>query len=698
MADLLHGLNDRKLWFPCKYFTLNAASLSVIAVAMKLPMDINDSMPYNVDQAAKLGSMAYMCTMMANILPSLASMNNKELLTNIIALDVLVITLVVNVCIQIDTGLVANDGGLAIFNGGAYLRFVKSHNWLIAIIYVVMLLFLLIIYTCSALTILKSKQILESKYQRGHETALKDLESQEEGRSTVEKLKQHVNHCWIMAGTSSPQFITVCSATTCAAGVICVSSTVIHIIIIMHFTRPYMMYYGSDYNWSTLLILLTQFIGVLLGTIAPLSRCFACLSFKVSIKWIWNDIKVYKVESYCTEKLCDWKQRSIPFKFSNRRCKIVMQNLKVLILSLCIGFQKTIVVACKMTMMIPVFVVMCVLYSKHFWNWLKAKFSSSVTALVEKPDQLEQYKDLSQYALQLQDDRELTKRTLKDISKSVNYLIQKAEKQQPTNLMKLLEGSRGFEGVGLYDINQVPPSLAGEYLECWSLTVVTLTTIAISLPSIQKEIVDKLLSGVSEGLTYVTLVEESLNSTDDYANIQKASKMLWLEVEVYYKWLGNNLQSVATQVNSVEQILQRFTDAAKYLITKVENTDINVPLDNSICRFISANSMYRITQAILLSYYANIEETSHEELFMRLSSMISDILAACLTNLPQVIALKCHTNAIENREVSVHAAAQLLGETMKIIDSLEDRELPNLNPAELPFLDKWRDYFKCSIP
>ncbi|KAF5795106.1 hypothetical protein HanXRQr2_Chr08g0335821 [Helianthus annuus] len=73
---------------------------------MKLHADLNNSMPGVVDQAAKLGSMAFMCTMMANLLPFLAAMESKELLTNIIALGVLVITLVVNVSIQLETGVV----------------------------------------------------------------------------------------------------------------------------------------------------------------------------------------------------------------------------------------------------------------------------------------------------------------------------------------------------------------------------------------------------------------------------------------------------------------------------------------------------------------------------------------------------------------------------------------------------------------
>ncbi|MFS7960878.1 hypothetical protein Hanom_Chr08g00708211 [Helianthus anomalus] len=43
--------------------------------------------------------------------------------------------------------------------------------------------------------------------------------------------------------------------------------------------------------------------------------------------------------------------------------------------------------------------------------------------------------------LQLQDDMELAERTLTSISKHVNHLIQKAEKQQPNSLIILLEES-----------------------------------------------------------------------------------------------------------------------------------------------------------------------------------------------------------------------------------------------------------------
>ncbi|KAJ0764654.1 hypothetical protein HanPI659440_Chr08g0294571 [Helianthus annuus] len=673
LADLLHGFKHKKLWFPCKYFTLNAASLTVIAVAIKLPVDLNNPMLEDVDQAAKLGSLAFMCTMMANLLPSVATMDSKELFTNIIALGILVITLVVNVCIQIP---ICEESSKDL----DHYSNLTDKNWLLATLYVVMLLALLMIHTCSAFMILKSKQILESKYKEGHQTTLKDLELQQ---PTVEKLQQHLSNHWIMAETGSPQFMIVCSAATAASGVICVLSTVIHVIVML-FTRPYMKYYGSDYKWSVIVIIITQFIGVILGTIAPLSRCFASLSFKVSIKWIWNHIKVFK--------------SSIPLKFSSRRCKIVIQDLKVLILSFCIGIQKSVVVACKMIALIPIFFVICLLCCFYCWKWLKIMFGGSYNETAENPAQLQHGKDLSDYVLQLQDDIELAKRTLTSISISVNHVIQKAKRQKPNNLLKLIEESSGFEGVGKYDVHQVPPSPEEKYVDCWSLPVVTLTAIAISLPNIQNNMVNRLLRSVSEGLTYVKHVEETLNASEEYVSSQKAARALWLEVDVYHKWLGNELHNPAHQVNTTKEIVQWLNHTAKNMVAEVESKNMKGSDDSSLHKLVSSNSMYRITQTILISYHANIDQVSQNELFVHLSSVISHILAACLTNLPRVIAMKCHTSVIEKREESVHTAAKLLGKTMQIINSLQDRQLPSLNPDELPFIDKWRDCFLHASP
>ncbi|KAL8235459.1 hypothetical protein R6Q59_021559 [Mikania micrantha] len=197
VADLLHGFRNNKLWFPCKYFSLNAASITVITVAIKLPVDLSSEMPSYMDQAAKLGSLAFMCSMMANFMPSLAAMDNKTLLANIIGLSILVITIIVNVFIDIYTGLIKHIK----FN----LLSVYSPSFdcvTVACIYVAMILLLLIVMISSSLTIPASKEILEAKYQTTNKNSLPDQNLRHTQMSKVEKLKQHVRRYWVMAETA----------------------------------------------------------------------------------------------------------------------------------------------------------------------------------------------------------------------------------------------------------------------------------------------------------------------------------------------------------------------------------------------------------------------------------------------------------------------------------------------------------------
>lgn len=136
------------------------------------------------------------------------------------------------------------------------------------------------------------------------------------------------------------------------------------------------------------------------------------------------------------------------------------------------------------------------------------------------------------------------------------------------------------------------------------------------------------------------------------------------------------------------QIVEWFKEKAKNMVPVVDSM--------GIC----ANSMYRITKTIMLTYQANNDQVSQEDLFAKLSSMISGIVAACLTNLPEVITLKCHTSEIEKREESVNAAATLFGKTSEIINTLTDRVPASLinNPGELPFIDNWCDHLRDPAP
>ncbi|CAH1424106.1 unnamed protein product [Lactuca virosa] len=113
-------------------------------------------------------------------------------------------------------------------------------------------------------------------------------------------------------------------------------------------------------------------------------------------------------------------------------------------------------------------------------------------------------------------------------------------------------------------------------------------------------------------------------------------------------------QEKARKGKTLKEILEWLGDeAAKFVIQFKARK--NVSLDHSRCKFIAA-----------------------------------DLLCACFTNLPYVITMKCHDDAIEKREDSIRTATQLLGRSKKILKMLKKRQLPNLDMESMGYIDKWR--------
>ncbi|KAJ0560292.1 hypothetical protein HanHA300_Chr06g0209811 [Helianthus annuus] len=248
--NLLYGFRNKKFWFPYKYFSLNAASVTVIPVAVKPTVDLSSSMPGNVDQVAKIGILAFMCTIMSNLMPSLASMDNKSLLANVTGLSILVITLIANISIQIRTHL--------------HSRVTLLTNT-----------FDLFCYHNSCL-----KNILELTYEASS-TTLNDQNPQEDLISKVEKLRRLVKRYWIMAETGSPQFVMASNALSSASGIICAISMLMYMYMALRLLLwGYSLAHGSVYRWSMISIVITQSIGIVVGSIAPIFRCFTVSSFK----------------------------------------------------------------------------------------------------------------------------------------------------------------------------------------------------------------------------------------------------------------------------------------------------------------------------------------------------------------------------------------------------------------------------------
>ncbi|KAI8547811.1 hypothetical protein RHMOL_Rhmol07G0224700 [Rhododendron molle] len=218
-----------------------------------------------------------------------------------------------------------------------------------------------------------------------------------------------------------------------------------------------------------------------------------------------------------------------------------------------------------------------------------------------------------------------------------------------------------YKGVADIDSSQV--------LNSWTMPVVTLTSIVVALPNVESQAVDRLISSVCEGLVYAGLGEESFSSkAENMLNLKCAADVVWAEVELYRKWLGEDLRKLSLEGKTIEETIQTLVDIAHDQRSATERPNV-----------LAVNSMYKISQTILKDYEGNTDADKDGNLFEQLSVMIADIFGACLSNLSSVVIRKCYCSAIEEREKSVRRAARLLGEIEEILEILGNKQLTCLS-------------------
>ncbi|CAK9173204.1 unnamed protein product [Ilex paraguariensis] len=688
-ADVIHGFRHKKLWFPCKFFTVNAASLTILAVAMKLPVDLTSAMEGYLDQLAKLISNVFMTTVMGNFLTSFASMDDNTIFMNITALGILGITIIVNIFIQLLTSLLHFQTTLEIF--------------------VIIFMFILFVTSCfSALTIPATKRSLELKYDELHKKIFNE-ELGEIGKLSVQNLKVVVKKYWVMAETSGPQFVMARSVICIASGAIFVLTTALTVRVSSITIKPGFEYYyhywkhSSSYGWSIPLIVVIQIIGIIVGTVAPTFRWIIAISFKCSQKDGNSYLNEFKVEKYWIQRLVEWKERPLPLRIRGRKLRKLVQGTKNLILNCCIGIQIAIVVVSKAILLIPVIVISsffsCCYYCKMLRKTLMSESGVSISPKISEPE-TDTKLDLSNYVIQFEGEGKLPNAILYNMCHGVNQVIQMGRRKQPKYLMELLWKCNNFQGVAEFDRVNIQGTHCEELPNCWTLPVVTITSIAIALPNINNQMVGQLLRSVREGLLLASLVEENLCSRVDLLNIKNTVDIVWVGVELYCKWMDQDLRKIAFNAKNSGKTLQSLADITEKIVMEFKRNMNGSLMENPLnwpVKVIAANSMNRISRTILMSYEESKNQTD-EELFEQLSVMIADILGACLSNLPRLITAKCYSSAIEKREKSVRDAARLLGETKEIIKIIRQHELPSLSPDQLAYIDEWRALLQHKNP
>ncbi|XP_057808826.1 uncharacterized protein LOC131023296 [Salvia miltiorrhiza] len=265
------------------------------------------------------------------------------------------------------------------------------------------------------------------------------------------------------------------------------------------------------------------------------------------------------------------------------------------------------------------------------------------------------------HSLRLEGDADLPDYMLQSIPKQVDKVLEASRRQKPCSLINFLRDS-SFKGVAEFDSLGVASIHGKEPKNCWSLAVVTLTRIAAALPHVEKSKVDQLVEDVRDGLFFVKFVVESFYANDEWKNIRKAADF-WLRVELFRKWQEIDLVEISCSSPNSQHALQKLARESEKIASALKTDVPDCPMfnpENWKPEIIAANSMYRIS-SMILDGCDEENAVADEELFVRLSRMIGDILAACLSNLGWVIDKKCCLKAIKERERSVREAALLLG-------------------------------------
>ncbi|XP_019195870.1 PREDICTED: uncharacterized protein LOC109189715 [Ipomoea nil] len=672
-TDVFHGLRHRKFWFPCKFFSLNATTLAIIAVATKLSVDLNSSMPRHQDQLAKLTSGVLICTLMSNSMPSLAAMEYKELMMNIVALGIFVVTVIVNIGIQLGTGVI--------------YTFWKEHA---AVILIMLILFLLLI--SSALTVPTTRSYFDLKYSKKYKLAQKEC-CLGHGEFRPEKLKDELMKYWMMAHTCSPQFVASRLVTCTASGAFCLLSTVICAEAML---RSYMLpgtfefcTGESDYKWSTTLILVAQTVAIVVGTIAPGFRWFKSINFRCPKKVTKACHYKVKVEDYWIRSLVLWKESPLDLRKRGRFVRKFAHNAKENLLDFCIWMQIGTVCLSKLVRMVSLFWVSWLLIG------LRRLIKRDTNSIESHDSEPESKPDLSRYVLHLEGEETLQDFMMESNFDVSDHWIKTEKKRQPKNLIKFLQNwcpTKGFMGVNHFDYDHIPSLDSEEPPNCWALPVVTLASIAIALSGNDPGLSKELKSCVNEAVLYMRFLEDKLDANGDLTNLRKAAQMVWIGVDLHYKWLDLDLQKMGK--DSPQSVLKALSEEAKQRYLEYKQKDVTICFAESPSKWpakiLAANSMYRTCQALLLTNENEQPQNNNTMMFHRLSDMITGIVGACLTNIPRVIFMLCHQGSIKERETRVRFAILLLGKSGKILEILNHRLLPSSCSERLVHIDDWR--------
>ncbi|KAK9138036.1 hypothetical protein Sjap_008630 [Stephania japonica] len=256
ICDIFHAYRRRKPWIPCRFFKINSFTLTLLAISTKLPVDLTNVMPSVWDQLSKLCGTQLICICLVFMTPSTGTMNNSELLANLATLAMTIVTIIVNICIQMATGVI--------------FSFKVEH--------IITMIFMLILLLMLCLRLVSNDETARMMTE-SHKRLLQLSKSD----NMVDDLK----NCYLFDSISSSELISFNSTYYPTMGMVCVACLVVAVeagFRSLFLEQTFNCGDGvSDYKWSIEVVLVTQMLTLVIGTGAVVSRWLA-----LTIHTEWN--------------------------------------------------------------------------------------------------------------------------------------------------------------------------------------------------------------------------------------------------------------------------------------------------------------------------------------------------------------------------------------------------------------------------
>lgn len=677
--DLFHSYRLKKLWVAAKWYPLNAATITFLGVATKITADITGSMPGLCEQLAKLSGAVLVCITMSRAASSLGKMDAGETLSNLIALGILVITLFVDMWIQIHSGVVTD--------------FVA---WYAACSIVMLHLFFVVVcHTISTKALMKP---LKENYSSKHKAILdKTFPSYWLSKLPMKNLREYIAKYWLMPVSSSFEnpllnIMPVVSASTSAILGLAFVVTAVKTGVFQRIHEG--CCWSSDYKWSAVLIFVFQLAAVAAGTVV----CFLRLASLFRLPSI-DDYFLGGIirDRHAVRSLTKVSGLPIPYFI-----KVMEPTAR---------FPVTII----FRIVIAVTHVFLVLFiSGFFWLGLlqyyvlglpmvgiRAAYRSLVGR--QKTDQNEvAYRSIvgDKYEVPYRSTNVTEPRPCDYVlyrTYDFGRIALKGQSAKATHLLAFLREnfvpSERFRGMvpildERSDETEGPPNN-------WSSTLTSLAMVVRAVTPDNSEIAS-LMEVFDKGIEYAFFLDRSFCTEGTYT-VASVAKNFWDDFYVFRFRVSllMEFEKVAA-LQSCKKIVEHIKKTTKHIV------DIHPELYGKESPWqwqsvvIYASCFFKTTSSIITNIDPPDDMPSDRNAapHLRLRKALCDTLVACLLNLPTAIIKHCSSGEFGAREGKVREAIILLDEVQEILDWLESRRdeiPPDCYPSNgIEFIHNWR--------